>query len=403
MKVDLTKISTDPSTQARITISSTTVDEYAEALAAGTHLPPVVLFGDDNSYWIGDGFHRVHAARKASMSTIEADVRPGGHREALLHAAGANASHGLRRTNGDKRRAVLLLLADPEWSKESDRWIAKAANVSHTYVAKLRPRTGNVASTRMEELAAGSHEFAKQLDTLAEDYEILGKLVGDPMLPEMFAIAAELEAKGDLSHADIEQTMHDARIDPAAFEAALEKHPVFWSTAVKAIEATKDKPVPIDENFRSVEYAKAEIERHGGSAADVDLLIPPDGHQRWIEWNDEHRYVQVYVLPSKYPGYYFFAYIDGERGEGGGADCTSTRKPTTPHALSLSWLLSVPLGVRRILHSSGEVRDFPSEPVESNPYWSGEPWPWRPTKAFEADVAAHGTYKPTAIEAEPVE
>lgn len=37
-------------------------------------------------------------------------------RDALLHAAGANDAHGIRRTSKDKRKAVMALLTDEEWS-----------------------------------------------------------------------------------------------------------------------------------------------------------------------------------------------------------------------------------------------------------------------------------------------
>ena len=36
----------------------------------------------------------------------------GGLRDAILFSVGANAAHGLRRTNADKRRTVLLLWED---------------------------------------------------------------------------------------------------------------------------------------------------------------------------------------------------------------------------------------------------------------------------------------------------
>lgn len=55
-----------------------------------------------------------------------------------LGRVGANASHGLRRTNDDKRRAVLTLLNDLEWAKWSDREIARACGVTHPFVAKQR-------------------------------------------------------------------------------------------------------------------------------------------------------------------------------------------------------------------------------------------------------------------------
>jgi hypothetical protein len=72
------------------------------------------VFYDGAEYWLADGFHRVHAAQKLRRLTIAADVRQGTRRDAVLLSARANAEHGLRRTNEDKRRAVLTLLADPE-------------------------------------------------------------------------------------------------------------------------------------------------------------------------------------------------------------------------------------------------------------------------------------------------
>src|ERR687889_2199677 len=89
--------------------------EYAEAMLNGAQFPPVVVFGEGgNGYWLADGYHRWHAAGIAGLQLLAADVRPGGRREAILHSVGANAEHGLRRTNDDKRRAVRTLLADPE-------------------------------------------------------------------------------------------------------------------------------------------------------------------------------------------------------------------------------------------------------------------------------------------------
>lgn len=46
----------------------------------------------------------------------------------------------LRRTNEDKRRAVLKLFADAEWVKWSDREIAEKCGVSHSFVSSLRPK-----------------------------------------------------------------------------------------------------------------------------------------------------------------------------------------------------------------------------------------------------------------------
>src|SRR5262249_33580652 len=68
---------------------------------------------------------------------LRVEVRQGTRRDAVLHAVGANASHGLRRTRADARRAVLLLLGDPEWRRWSDRAIAPPRQVSPTTVGTI--------------------------------------------------------------------------------------------------------------------------------------------------------------------------------------------------------------------------------------------------------------------------
>ncbi|MEX2673389.1 MAG: hypothetical protein WD294_14915 [Phycisphaeraceae bacterium] len=61
--------------------------------------------------------------------------------DAILYSVGANADHGLRRTNADKRASVETLLADDEWAKWSDREIAKRCAVHHDTVNRLRKET----------------------------------------------------------------------------------------------------------------------------------------------------------------------------------------------------------------------------------------------------------------------
>jgi hypothetical protein len=115
-----------------------TVDDYAFDMLNGVAFPPVVVFHDGNDYWLGDGFHRVAAARKIDRELIDAEVRQGTARDAILHGVGSNAAHGLRRTHADKRRAVERLLKDPEWARWSDRKIAEIAKVDHKTVGTIR-------------------------------------------------------------------------------------------------------------------------------------------------------------------------------------------------------------------------------------------------------------------------
>lgn len=124
--------------QSRVAISWTTVEEYAHDMREGATFPPIRVRHDGETYWCGDGCHRIHAARQSGQVTILADVEPGDRRDAVLDAAGANADHGLRRSNEDKRRAVEMLLQDEEWSQWSDHEIARRCKVSQPFVSKMR-------------------------------------------------------------------------------------------------------------------------------------------------------------------------------------------------------------------------------------------------------------------------
>lgn len=150
-KVDIEKLNLQGATQARDSIHDETVTEYAEKAKAGIDFPPIVVFFDGSIYWVGDGFHRANAYLMAGLKKIPADVRQGTRRDAVLYSVGANDEHGLKRSNADKRCAVLTLLGDAEWSTKSDRWIAERCRVSAPFVAGLRPTTVNVYSSNPAE------------------------------------------------------------------------------------------------------------------------------------------------------------------------------------------------------------------------------------------------------------
>lgn len=142
MKLKLDSIRLNAGTQPRAKIDEQTVADYAEAMGSGATFPPVVVFYDGESYYLADGFHRVDAAYKCGLDEIEAEVKQGSHRDAILYSVGANSAHGLRRTNDDKRRAVARLLEDEEWSAWSDSEIARRCAVDHKTVATLRADLG---------------------------------------------------------------------------------------------------------------------------------------------------------------------------------------------------------------------------------------------------------------------
>jgi hypothetical protein len=135
-KVMLDSIDYESENQARVQLNNDTVAEYADAMGRKEKLPPIVCYHDGSTYWLADGFHRYHAARKRSEKWIDAQVIKGSRDDARWHAAGANTQHGLNRTTADKQKAVRLALElRPTLS---DNKIAQHCGVSDKTVAVQR-------------------------------------------------------------------------------------------------------------------------------------------------------------------------------------------------------------------------------------------------------------------------
>jgi len=94
--------------QTRVALNEEVVAEYGEIIRGGGTLPPVIVFRDVLTDYLADGFHRLEAAKRLGHIDIEAEVHDGDKTAALRYALKANATHGLRRTNEDKRNALQI-------------------------------------------------------------------------------------------------------------------------------------------------------------------------------------------------------------------------------------------------------------------------------------------------------
>jgi uncharacterized ParB-like nuclease family protein len=127
--------------QPRAEMNQATVDDYCSAMAQGTEFPPITLYTeDDQTFYVADGWHRIHATQRGGHDGISAVVKSGNARDALTEALGANSTHGLPRSNADKWRTVEIALKDEEWGKWSARKIAELCKVSDTFVGKVRDK-----------------------------------------------------------------------------------------------------------------------------------------------------------------------------------------------------------------------------------------------------------------------
>lgn len=161
--INVKAIRIDGETQSRVEIDNAIVAEYADAIRAKAVFPPMVVFHDGADYWLADGFHRWHAYNAAGKASAEIDLRIGTRREAVLFSFGVNGTHGMRRTNADKRKAVESMLADAEWSEWSDHKIAEACGVSHPFVAAVR--SPKAAARQEENRQASSQKKAAAVES----------------------------------------------------------------------------------------------------------------------------------------------------------------------------------------------------------------------------------------------
>jgi hypothetical protein len=153
MCIQLDRIEMDDEIRPRDRLSEAAIMEYGEAMLAGDELPRVRVFVEGmEKVWLADGWLRVEAAKAIGRVAIDVEATGGTRRDALLYSCGANAHHGFRRKNADKRRAVLKLLKDEEWQAWSDREIARACRVSPGLVAAVRAEISIRSNEQMDEV-----------------------------------------------------------------------------------------------------------------------------------------------------------------------------------------------------------------------------------------------------------
>jgi uncharacterized ParB-like nuclease family protein len=167
--INIQSIIIDKGTQSRAQISEETVTDYAEAMAAGDTFPPAVVYFDGVDYYLADGFHRLHAIKRLGKTSIQADVRTGTLRDAILYSLGANRDHGLRRSNADKRKCVQTLLDDFEWGEYSVNEMARICGVSPQLVLAVKQEMDGGAKVSSVNFNAPKKAKPVKLDTVVEE------------------------------------------------------------------------------------------------------------------------------------------------------------------------------------------------------------------------------------------
>lgn len=209
MRIRIDEVIAEGTTQAR-QYDEKLAAQYAQAMSDGAAFPPIVAYrnGDGRSY-LADGFHRIGAAKLAGVDDLPADIREPldgetAQRSAILFAVGANDHHGRNRSNEEKRHAVEMLLRDPQWSKWTDREIARQCRVSNTFVSTQRSKLINRGSTKRKR--TDKHGNISEIETknigkrpLTDKQKRVAKQAGDSTKAQSNKAAAGWTKADDLA------------------------------------------------------------------------------------------------------------------------------------------------------------------------------------------------------------
>lgn len=136
-------IKRDPRMQMRPTMKQDVIDLYADGYNRNDPIPPIEVYLTDDGHYLTDGYYRLAALSKLGRKVVEARIKRGTVRDALLAAIQANATHGEHRDPETKRNAINALLDDPEWSEASTRKVADYLKVSSALVESVKAEREN--------------------------------------------------------------------------------------------------------------------------------------------------------------------------------------------------------------------------------------------------------------------
>jgi hypothetical protein len=203
--------------------------------------------------FLADGFHRIQSLNELRVELLPhekwilCEVRDGSMTDAILHGLSANTSHGLRRNQKDKRRAVLLYYSlNDTHAKESNQHVARACGVSHTFVGDTRTLLVTMLDKSLENYAidlnlepATVKDIADRLRTANEDGVILATRNGKPLKMIKLASSEKRAVKGKeylvikqneaLFKGVVVEVLNSSLTDPDLFEVRTENDEIYWT------------------------------------------------------------------------------------------------------------------------------------------------------------------------------
>lgn len=191
--VALRRLRRDGGTQLRQSMDLNATREYAEAMQRGEKFPAVIVFNDGECLWLSDGFHRYDACVLCEVELIECEIREGTRQDAILWAAKANRSHGVRLTPADREKIIVTLVNEFPEAIQAD--IARMAGMEQSTVSRIMQRLGYEIHNSRGGPKRKEPEPEPEADPLGdiladlpdEEQEVFLPILTDPGVPEDLA------------------------------------------------------------------------------------------------------------------------------------------------------------------------------------------------------------------------
>lgn len=141
-------------------------------------------------YNLARGAHRLQAMKDIGRTKIECEVKYGTWEEAVHDAVGDNQTHGLKRSNADKKQCMALMLElHPEWTA---RKIAEAVGVHHSTVDDFKKELSGEPADEEKAEPTNAQRLQKELLKIAKE-DVPPESV-DKWLEDLIAAAREFAA-----------------------------------------------------------------------------------------------------------------------------------------------------------------------------------------------------------------
>ena len=278
-EIPINKINMDTSTQPREQINFIVVADYAEQYRTGAIMPAIEVVTDGEVYWLWDGWHRTKGAEQAGKETIMANVQAGDLATAQWLSYSANQTHGLRRSNADKRRAVELALSHPKAVTLSDQQLSNHCGVARSNVWNIRKEMESTC--QIDKSATRTGRDGRTINTAN-----IGKSSTDKLAPEaVTALQSSLVAD---SPEEVE------RVAKLPAEAQVE--------AIRTVDAGEAKTV---KEFESELKREAQTEKIN-VIAEGNTAMPEVGRRFPViyadpPWRYEHSRTTSRDIENQYP------------------------------------------------------------------------------------------------------